>query len=232
MSLSAISLSSTRGARLLFSNLHLELKAGESLWLTGENGAGKSSLLRLLCGLSLPQAGKVYWQTLCIREHREEFHQNLLYIGHQFGIKGDLSAAENLASACQMQGRAHSAAAIHNALAAIGLGAQADLPARVLSQGQQKRVALARLFFASLPTLLILDEPFSALDRTTIALLLQRLRIHLKQGGMLIYTSHQEFALMAALAVDSAVDSTTDSTADSAVDAISELSTTRQLRLG
>lgn len=194
MALTVRNLAYSRGERELFSNISLDLQAGESLWVTGSNGAGKTSLLRLLCGLSSAQAGDIFWKECLLQDDRDHFHSELLYIGHQYGIKGDLSAVENLHHISRLNTRHYTDAQIINALLAIGLSAQIALPARVLSQGQQKRIALARLFLPDLPRLLILDEPFSALDNTSIALLLDRLAQHISQGGIVVYTSHQEFS--------------------------------------
>ena len=194
MALVVRGLAYSRGGRQLFSELSFALQAGESLWLTGSNGAGKTSLLRLLCGLSSAQAGEISWKEHLLQDDRDGFHSELLYIGHQYGIKADLTPVENLTYISRMNSRHYSSAQIVNALLAIGLSAQADLPARVLSQGQQKRIALAQLFLPDLPSLLILDEPFSALDSASITLLIARLAAHLRQGGVVVYTSHQEFS--------------------------------------
>ncbi|MBC3832719.1 cytochrome c biogenesis heme-transporting ATPase CcmA [Undibacterium amnicola] len=193
MALTVHNLTYSRGERQLFSDISFDLQAGESLWVTGSNGAGKTSLLRLLCGLSSARADGILWKGRLINEDRYFFHSELLYIGHQYGIKADLNAFENLHHISQLNARHDTQAQIINALLAIGLSAQVNLPARVLSQGQQKRVALARLFLPDLPTLLILDEPFSALDNASITLLLTRLAQHVDQGGIVVYTSHQEF---------------------------------------
>jgi heme exporter protein A len=203
MALAVRNLTYSRGDRQLFSELSFFLQAGESLWLTGSNGAGKTSLLRLLCGLSSAQAGEILWKECLLQEDREQFHSDLLYIGHQYGIKADLSPVENIINITRLNGDRYSHAQIITALLAIGLSGQMELPARVLSQGQQKRISLARLFLPELPTLIILDEPFSALDTTSIELLLVRLRAHLKQGGIVVYTSHQEFSFEADASITS-----------------------------
>ncbi len=197
MSLQVSSLSYCRGFRTLFADLSFVLEAGQSLWVSGRNGCGKSSLLRLLCGLGRAQEGEIRWRHHTLIEDRERFQSELLYIGHHYGNKAELSAAENLRAYVAILGWSKTETDIQHALAEVGLQDVAQLPARFLSQGQQKRIALARLFLPNLPVLLILDEPFSALDQAMITKLTEHLNRHLHSGGIVIYTSHQDVGLVA-----------------------------------
>jgi heme exporter protein A len=195
MALQAIALAAVRGERRLFDGIEFTLAAGEALWLRGANGSGKTTMLRLLCGLSLPDAGEVRWSGTPVRRLREDYHRQLLYCGHASGIKDDLSAWENVVASAALAGRPCRRAEAEEALAQLGLQGQAALPARVLSQGQRRRVALARLALAPLPQLLLLDEPFSALDAAATQALCATLDHHLVQGGVVVYTTHQAQSL-------------------------------------
>jgi heme exporter protein A len=181
-----------RGDRLLFRHLHLDLQAGELLRVRGANGVGKTSLLRLLCGLATPETGDITWRGQSIRRHREEFHAELLYLGHAPAINDLLSPLENLRFACALAGDVASEADCSAALKRIGLARQLDLPAKVLSQGQRRRVLLARLFLAGQRPLWILDEPFTALDAAAVEDLAGVLAAHAERGGMVVFTSHQD----------------------------------------
>jgi heme exporter protein A len=188
----------TRGGRALFAGIDLHLASGEALWLLGANGSGKSSLLRILCGLAPPAAGSVHWMGRDIRRARDVFHQDLFYCGHAPGLKDDLPAWRNLDVARRLAGHACSLDEAQQALALFGLAHTAQLPCAILSQGQRKRVALARLALAPRPRLLVLDEPFSALDKDSIAALQALLETHLREGGIVAYTTHQDLELAAA----------------------------------
>ena len=181
-----------KGDRLLFRDLALRLQAGELLRVAGANGVGKTSLLRLVTGLALPEAGDIRWSARCIRREREAFHRELLYLGHAPAINDLLSPLENLRFACAAAGDELSAAACVQALERIGLADQLDLPARVLSQGQRRRVGLARLFLSARRKLWVLDEPFTALDVRAVADLAQALTGHCAAGGMVMLTTHQD----------------------------------------
>ena len=189
----------TRGDRQLFSGLGARLGASQWLRVQGNNGAGKTSLLRMVCGLMPPAHGAVLWRREPIIRLREEFGRELLYLGHAAALKNDLSAIENLQAAGALGGRTPKADEAAEALEAAGLGAQLDLPARVLSQGQRRRVALARLALPAPAALWVLDEPFNALDASACAWLTGLLNRHLKQGGVAVLTSHQSIALDASL---------------------------------
>jgi heme exporter protein A len=195
MTLRADQLACLRGHRSLFRDLSFEVKPGEALWVSGGNGSGKTSLLRLLCGLASPLAGSVHWGGRDIRAWREDFHRDVLYVGHASGVKDDLSAWENVAIGARLSGKPCSQDEAFQALEQVGLLKAARLPTRALSQGQRKRVALARLCVQPLPKLSILDEPFNALDQPSITALCSTLNQHLAQGGMVVYTTHQAQAL-------------------------------------
>ncbi|MDI1299880.1 cytochrome c biogenesis heme-transporting ATPase CcmA [Methylotenera sp.] len=185
-----------RGDRLLFKNVGFELKAGGLLYVLGENGSGKSSLLRMLCGLLMPEKGTVFWNKQTIKKESESFLSNLTYIGHLNGLKDDLTALENLTMGARAAGNDVSEDKALAALAAIGIERCANLPARVLSQGQKRRVTLAKLWLAE-GKLWILDEPFAALDIASVSKLAAKLAEHLSSGGMAILTTHQDVTIHA-----------------------------------
>ncbi|HEY0844113.1 MAG TPA: cytochrome c biogenesis heme-transporting ATPase CcmA [Noviherbaspirillum sp.] len=197
MTLQAHRLTCIRGDLELFNNLSFELEPGDALWVAGTNGSGKTSLLRMLCGLAVPAEGEVRWDGQNIRHLRDEFCSKLMYLGHLNGVKDDLLAWENLVVSSTLAGNPVSSDDAHDALEALGLGRAADLPTRALSQGQRKRVALARLSFSMSMPLWILDEPFTALDKSAVAALCGTISKHVAQGGMVVYTTHQEIDLSA-----------------------------------
>ena len=188
--LAASNLSCIRGTQRLFNDINLKLDAGQWLYLQGENGAGKTSLLRILAGLALPEAGEVLWQNTPIGQQRNQYHQDLLYIGHHAGLKEDLTLTENLRALCRMDGLRVSDADIRDALTRMGLAKRQHLPARVLSAGQKRRGLLARALLRP-AKLWILDEPFNALDVNAVADIQNLLKDHLANGGLLVLTSHQ-----------------------------------------
>lgn len=188
-------LSCVRGDRVLFRDLSFDVHGGELLHLKGRNGSGKTTLLRALAGLLLPEAGEIRWGGRGIRALREEYSRHLLYLGHLNGIKGDLSAVENLRIAAVLDGFHLSEARAWEVLGEIGLRGHEDLPSKHLSQGQKRRVALARLL-ANQARVWILDEPFTALDVAAVQLLQDVIRRHVEQGGMAIVTTHQEVAMI------------------------------------
>ncbi len=192
--LEVVNLQCTRGDRRLFSGIAFELAPGELMHLHGHNGSGKTTLMRALCGLVTPTEGEVRWKGRPIRRQRDEFHAELLYLGHKNGIKEDLTGVENLRFACRLAGRAIGEKEAWAVLERLGLRGHEDLPSRVLSQGQQKRVALARLLVSDAP-LWLLDEPFVGLDAAAVELLQGVIRDHVAAGGMVVLTTHQEVAL-------------------------------------
>jgi len=192
--LQIVDLEVQRGNRRLFTGLDFELTSGALLHVRGPNGCGKTTLLRALCGLLLPQHGKILWNGEEIRGLGEEFSREVLYLGHLNGIKGDLTGIENVRIAATLDGDRVDDASIWAALERIGLAGFEDLPTTVLSQGQKKRVALARLFLSG-ARLWILDEPFTALDTRAVALLETLIIDQVERGGMVVMTTHQEVAL-------------------------------------
>lgn len=186
--LEAVALACERDWRMLFENLELRLAAGDMLQISGPNGSGKTSLLRLLAGLMQPTAGQVRLNGHPLAEQRTELVRNLLWIGHAAGIKDLLSAEENLAWLCALH-RPAERDKIWQALESVGLRGFEDVPCHTLSAGQQRRVALARLYLEG-PPLWILDEPFTALDKQGVAQLEEHLAAHCEQGGMVVLTTH------------------------------------------
>ncbi|MCF7202783.1 cytochrome c biogenesis heme-transporting ATPase CcmA [Pseudomonas oligotrophica] len=192
--LEAVALACERDWRLLFDGLDLRLEPGDMLQVAGPNGSGKTSLLRLLCGLMQPTAGQVLLKGASLQAQRGELARNLLWIGHAAGIKGLLTAEENLAWLCALHQPA-SHEAIWQALASVGLRGFEDVPCHTLSAGQQRRVGLARLYLSP-PPLWILDEPFTALDKHGVAQLEAHLAQHCEAGGMVVLTTHHSLAQM------------------------------------
>ncbi|MEO8718060.1 MAG: cytochrome c biogenesis heme-transporting ATPase CcmA [Burkholderiales bacterium] len=196
--LEAQNLSCARGGRELLRGLSFALKGGELLRIAGANGSGKTTLLKILCGLLAPDAGDVRWHGTPIRQLREDFSRHLLYLGHAPAVKDDLSAAENLAVACTLAGRTAAPQAVHEALAQYGLAAD-GVPVRRLSQGQRRRAALARLLLSADAPLWLLDEPFAALDTKAAAFTEQHIARHVAAGGAVVYSTHQEANIGAAV---------------------------------
>jgi heme exporter protein A len=190
-------LSCTRGGRQLFSGVTHQVLPGQLLRVKGLNGAGKTSLLRMLCGLLLPSSGQVLWRGKLLAAQREGFGQDLVYLGHAAALKDELSPLENLLDACALGGRAPDAAAAMTALRAAGLRGHERTAARRLSQGQKRRSALARLALSQHAPLWILDEPFNALDTAANAWLTSLIEAHLHRAGMVILTSHQDTPISA-----------------------------------
>lgn len=199
--LEAVDLQCARGERTLFSGLDFRLRGGELLRIAGANGSGKTSLLRILCGLLAPAHGSVRWQGEDIRRLREEFWGRLVYIGHANAIKDDLTAAENLAIACALGGRKVAGSELRTALDQLGIGSSEHRPARVLSQGQRRRVALARLALNSQSPLWILDEPFTALDTRAVDIVQEMIASHVARGAAVVYTTHVELEIAAAVSL-------------------------------
>lgn len=193
--LQAHDLACVRGDLPLFSGVAFEVAAGEVLWVEGSNGSGKTSLLRILCGLSPPAAGEVRWRGEPARAAREAFAREVLYLGHANALKDDLSITENLQAHARLSGAPADDDTVDAAIAAVGLLERADLPVRVLSQGQRRRAALARLWCSGQRPLWILDEPFSALDLASVRRLTDHLASHVESGGLAVLTTHQEVPL-------------------------------------
>jgi len=192
--LEAQNLSCTRGDRELFTDLNFKLEPGTLLYVEGPNGSGKTTLLRAICGLFLPTDGNILWQGENTRSLAEDFRKDVIYLGHHNGIKLDLSGLENLHIASVLDGDNVSEEQLWDALKHMGLAGFEDLPTRSLSQGQKRRVALARLL-ANSARLWILDEPFTALDVAAVERLQTIIAEHVNKGGIVMLTTHQEVAL-------------------------------------
>lgn len=188
--LEADNLECIRGERRLFHGVGFCLEEGELLFLQGRNGAGKTTLLRMLCGLSQPEAGEIRWKGNNIRRLAEEFRAELCYLGHLNAIKEELTPLENLLASARLAGETLSEDDALDALEQVGLIGREDLACRYLSQGQKRRVALARLVKERRP-LWILDEPFVALDVNAVAWLAGIIGGHLQRGGLAVMTTHQ-----------------------------------------
>lgn len=189
--LTADNLVGVRGERLLFEKLSFKLTNGTVLYLQGANGSGKTTLLRTICGLSKPYDGSINWCGENINTLAEDYSKHVLYIGHLPGIKEDLTALENLQFSLTLSGLNISEHNATEVLKMLGLAKGLNLPTRMLSQGQKRRVALVRLWLQDLP-LWILDEPFTALDTHATQLLKQKIETFANAGGIVVMTTHQE----------------------------------------
>jgi len=197
--LSVHDLTCVRGMRPLFSGIGFSIGPGSWVHVRGANGAGKTSLLRLLAGLAQPDAGEVRWNGE--RVGGEDFRRALMYLGHRAAVKEDLTALENVRFAAQMDGVDLGEDEAMDALARFGLGGREDLPVRFLSAGQKRRVLLARTVTRPAP-LWILDEPFTALDAKAVDFISGLIADHVKAGGMAVLTSHQAIPLPPGQVVD------------------------------
>lgn len=192
--LTANNLHCVRGEREVFRGVGFELTSGGLLHVAGPNGSGKTSLLRMLCGLLAPESGEIRWGGEPIRSLGDEYFAQLHYVGHLNGIKDELSARENLKVFAGLAGEPIGEGRVLDALRRLGLGGREDFPVKWLSQGQKRRVALARLTLMNRP-LWVLDEPFAGLDQEAIALVQGFVERHLEQGGLAVVTTHQEMQI-------------------------------------
>ena len=190
-------LACTRGDRTLFRGVSFKLEARGLLHVAGTNGSGKTSLLRILCGLGAADGGEVRWRGEAIQGLRESYWREVVYLGHANALQDDLSATENLQLACTLASRPAASAAASAALTAFGLAACSHLPVRALSQGQKRRSALARLALSTHAPLWLLDEPFSALDAAAVSHLEGLILAHIDGGGSVVFTTHQHAAIRA-----------------------------------
>ncbi|WP_318451294.1 cytochrome c biogenesis heme-transporting ATPase CcmA [Photobacterium leiognathi] len=200
--LSVADLSCVRDERLLFDELSFTIASGELVQIEGHNGAGKTTLLRIIAGLGRADSGQVLWNQEDIHTAREDFHQELLFLGHQTGVKRELTAFENLAffqamhkcnEGSDLKGspKVTGDDALWQALAHVGLAGREDVPAGQLSAGQQRRVALARLWLSN-HKLWVLDEPLTAIDKQGVKVLENLFLFHVERGGMVLLTTHQD----------------------------------------
>jgi heme exporter protein A len=180
-----------RGDRRLFRDVSFSLTPGTLLQLTGPNGSGKTSLLRILSGLVSPESGEIRWQGTTIRSLAEEYSQSVTYLGHRTAVKEELTSLENLRISNGLSGIEIKRAEAEQALARVGLAGRENLPARFLSEGQQRRSALARLLTCK-TTLWLLDEVLASLDRAASSLIETIIGEHLNKGGIAIVATHQE----------------------------------------
>jgi heme exporter protein A len=192
--LEAAGLECVRQQRVLFAGLSFALRGRGLLRVAGANGSGKTSLLRILCGLLSPQAGEVRWNGAPIQDLREEYARNIVYLGHAPAVKDDLSAAENLAIACRLAGMRVAAESVSDALVRFGLSG-AELVKRL-------RAARPRLWLSASIPLWLLDEPFTALDAAGVAMLRGLIEEHIERGGAVVYSTHQDPGMAATRVVE------------------------------
>lgn len=191
--LEAVALECIRGERRLFADLAFVLEAGQVLQIEGPNGCGKTTLLRLLCGLAVPESGAVYWGGEDIRRIRAEYSAELAYVGHMHAVTGGLTPIENLQMTAALE-RTRADVDLEEVLDRVGLWGYEDVPCRTLSAGQRRRVALARLLVTRV-RLWILDEPFTALDPGGRRQIEQIVSAHVAQGGLAVLTTHHTVEL-------------------------------------
>lgn len=194
MSLSVIKLQCVRGEKELFKDLSFSLNNNQLIRIEGKNGTGKTTLLRTLCGLAVPDQGQVLWCDKPIHKQEEVYRETLFFLGHHNAIKADLNALENLQINTALSGLKHSEDILLKALEDIGLFGSEFKPTAHLSQGQKRRVSLAGLLLTN-AKLWILDEPFVALDGFAVKALQDVIAKHVDGGGMVILTTHQEVPL-------------------------------------
>ncbi len=192
--LEAINLGCVRGDRRLFEGVNFSLTPGTYLQLQGPNGSGKTSLLRIICGLLTQAEGEVRWQGANIRSLGEDYFTALTYLGHRNGVKDELSALENLRVSNALNGIEINNNKAREVLRKMGIGGRESLPARLLSEGQRRRVALARLAVCN-TSVWLLDEVLTSLDRAAIGLVRSLIEEHLSAGGIAIVATHQELGL-------------------------------------
>jgi heme exporter protein A len=192
--LEAKTLECIRGNRRLFANLSFSVRPGDSVQLTGANGSGKTSLLRLLCGLMQPSSGEIHWDGKDIRVLGEEYNAVFTYLGHRHGVKDELTSIENLRVSCGMSGTELAFDEATQVLERVGLGGFELHPARLLSDGLRRRLALGRLLACG-ARLWLLDETLAALDSSATAWMTRVMDDQLAGGGMIVVATHQELRI-------------------------------------
>jgi len=195
--LRASGLQCVRGDRRVFDGVAFELSNGGLLWVSGPNGSGKTSLLRIVCGLLQPAAGGIEWNGRGIRDLGEEYNQHIAYVGHLNAVKEELKVGENLRFGARLAGVEATDEAIRATLQEFAIHGLEDLPCRFLSQGQKRRLALARMRLSGTRTVWVLDEPFAALDVAGVEAVKLVIEEHLGRGGLAVLTTHQEVAIAA-----------------------------------
>jgi heme exporter protein A len=200
--LAARRLACQRGRRVLFRGLDMKLQPGSVTWLRGTNGSGKTSLLRILAGLSHAAEGEVTWNDRPLRQAGAEAKAAMVYIGHANALKEDLTLCEAVAFLAELAGLDMPMQRADRALTTLGLASRREAPVRTLSQGQRRRGALARLALDEVPRTWLLDEPFDALDSASVHLLGSLIEAHAARGGTVLLTSHQAISLASAGELD------------------------------
>jgi heme exporter protein A len=193
-SLSFSKLGCIKGGRQLFSNIDCELHAGQWLYVTGANGVGKTSLLRMVCGLASVEAGRILWNGTPIQQQADAYRQDLCYLGHLNALQESMTVDENLRFTSALGGLAPEREQRQQVLMHFGLRGRSQQLVRHLSQGQKRRVALSRLALSP-ARLWVLDEPYVAMDEAGIHLLADLIGGHLEKGGLVVLTSHQKVAI-------------------------------------
>lgn len=185
-------LTAIRDERILFESLSFTINSGELVQIEGRNGTGKTTLLRIVTGLGDRDSGEIFWNGENIESNRDAYHQDLLFLGHQTGVKRELTAYENLRFYLNIHSRKPvGKETIYSALMKVGLVGREDVPVAQLSAGQQRRVALARLWLSD-HKLWILDEPLTAIDKQGVKVLESLFLSHAEDGGIVILTTHQD----------------------------------------
>ena len=187
--LEAREINAWRGDRHILRDVSFSVRSGEFLKITGPNGVGKTTLLRVVCGLLPAESGSVAWRGKVIIGASEEFHTDMVYLGHLNSLKADLTSRENLRFLAGLR-QALAPSDIDGALDRVGILSRADLPARSLSAGQKRRLALARLLLSG-AVLWILDEPVTNLDTAGVDLVEELVREHVGHGGLAVAAAHQ-----------------------------------------
>ncbi|MGF1910333.1 cytochrome c biogenesis heme-transporting ATPase CcmA [Vibrio kasasachensis] len=185
-------LTAIRDERILFESLSFSIGSGDLVQIEGRNGTGKTTLLRIVAGLGDRDDGEIFWNDESIESNRDSYHQDLLFLGHQTGVKRELTAYENLRFYISVHtNQPADRATIYQALVKVGLAGREDVPVAQLSAGQQRRVALARLWLSN-HKLWILDEPLTAIDKQGVKVLEALFLNHAEQGGIVVLTTHQD----------------------------------------